>query len=117
MTLYISSKLDMPQNEVVTERTGENKARWWVQLLTLVRRSFVNMSRDWGYYWIRLFAYILLSLSVGTIFYDICTITSYISLLARVNCGGYVMGMMTLLSIGGFPSFIQEVKVKNEKKS
>ncbi|KAL6341926.1 hypothetical protein AAG906_038171 [Vitis piasezkii] len=104
-------------HELVTERKGGSKARWWVQLLTLVRRSFVNMSRDWGYYRIRVLAYILLSLSVGTVFYDIGTTTSFIALLARVNCGGYVMGLLTLLSIAGFPSFIEEVKVFSHERT
>ncbi|KAJ9699249.1 hypothetical protein PVL29_008042 [Vitis rotundifolia] len=104
-------------HELVTERKGGSKARRWVQLLTLVRRSFVNMSRDWGYYRIRVLAYILLALSVGTVFYDIGTTTSFTALLARVNCGGYVMGFLTLLSIGGFPSFIEEVKVFSHERT
>lgn len=104
----------MLQKQVMSERGGGSKAKWWVQLLALVRRSFVNMSRDWGYYRIRLFAYIILSLSVGFVFYGIGTTTSFTALLARVSFGGYVMGVMTLLSIGGFPSFVEEVKVRNQ---
>ncbi|KAM5577178.1 hypothetical protein ABKV19_007829 [Rosa sericea] len=41
------------------------------QCLVLTRRSFVNMYRDLGYYWLRLAIYIALCLCVGTIFHDI----------------------------------------------
>ncbi|KAK3139506.1 hypothetical protein QOZ80_5AG0384390 [Eleusine coracana subsp. coracana] len=41
------------------------------QSLVLTRRSFVNMYRDLGYYWLRFAIYIALCLTVGTIFYDV----------------------------------------------
>ncbi|KAF3957757.1 hypothetical protein CMV_017263 [Castanea mollissima] len=91
------------------ERKGGSQAKWWKQLSTLTQRSFVNMSRDVGYYWLRIIVYITLSLCVGTIFYDIGT--SYTAILARGACGGFVAGFMTFMSIGGFPSFLEEMKV------
>lgn len=42
-----------------------------MQSLVLTKRSFVNMYRDLGYYWLRFAIYIMLCLCVGTIFYDI----------------------------------------------
>lgn len=69
------------------------------------------MSRDIGYYWSRIVIYILVSVCVGTIFFDIGH--GYTSILARVTCGGFITGFMTFMSIGGFPSFIEEMKVKN----
>ncbi|CAI0412516.1 unnamed protein product [Linum tenue] len=36
---------------------------------------------------------------------------SYTSILARVACGGFITGFMTFMSIGGFPSFIEEMKI------
>jgi hypothetical protein len=41
------------------------------QSLVLTKRSFVNMYRDLGYYWLRFAIYIALCLCVGTIFYDV----------------------------------------------
>lgn len=48
-----------------------SQASFITQCLVLTRRSFVNMYRDLGYYWLRLAIYIALCLCVGTIFYDI----------------------------------------------
>jgi hypothetical protein len=51
------------------------KKEWQTSFLTqslvLTKRSFVNMYRDLGYYWLRFAIYIMLCLCVGTVFYDI----------------------------------------------
>ncbi|KAJ8622721.1 hypothetical protein MRB53_031250 [Persea americana] len=86
-----------------------SQASWWMQLFTLTRRSFVNMSRDLGYYWVRIIIYIMVSLCVGTVYFE--ARTSYSAILARVSCGAFVGGFMTFMSIGGFPSLIEEMKV------
>lgn len=39
------------------------------KVAVLTRRSFVNMYRDHGYYWLRLGIYIAISVCLGTIFY------------------------------------------------
>ncbi|KAG4966850.1 hypothetical protein JHK82_032565 [Glycine max] len=91
------------------ESKSNCEAKWWKQLSTLTRRSFVNMSRDVGYYWIRITIYVALSLSVGTIFYEVGS--SYRAIFARGACGAFISGFMTFMSIGGFPSFIEEMKV------
>ncbi|KAJ0714396.1 putative ABC-type xenobiotic transporter [Helianthus annuus] len=85
------------------------QAGWWKQLTTLTRRSFVNMSRDMGYYWLRIIIYLVVSICVGTIFYDVGT--SYTAILARGACGGFITGFMTFMSIGSFPSFIEDMKI------
>ncbi|XP_027355162.1 ABC transporter G family member 15-like [Abrus precatorius] len=85
------------------------EAKWWKQLSTLTHRSFVNMSRDVGYYWIRITIYVALSLCVGTIFFEIGS--SYRAIFARGACGAFISGFMTFMSIGGFPSFIEEMRV------
>ncbi|RWW03896.1 hypothetical protein GW17_00032913 [Ensete ventricosum] len=51
----------------------------------------------------------VVSVCVGTIYFDVGT--SYTAILARASCGGFVSGFMTFMSIGGFPSFIEEMKV------
>ncbi|KAF7833698.1 ABC transporter G family member 15-like [Senna tora] len=91
------------------ETRSGSQASWWKQLLTLTKRSFVNMSRDVGYYWLRIIIYIIVSICVGTIYFDIGN--SYTSILARGACGAFISGFMTFMSIGGFPSFIEEMKV------
>ncbi|XP_076916099.1 ABC transporter G family member 15-like isoform X2 [Bidens hawaiensis] len=94
-----------------TETFGStaSQAGWWKQLNTLTRRSFVNMSRDMGYYWLRIIIYIVVSICVGTIFYDVGT--GYTAILARGACGGFITGFMTFMSIGSFPSFIEDMKI------
>ncbi|KAK2977040.1 hypothetical protein RJ640_007498 [Escallonia rubra] len=52
-------------------RYAKSQAGFITQCNVLTRRSFVNMYRDLGYYWLRLAIYIALCLCVRTIFYDI----------------------------------------------
>ncbi|ERN00275.1 ABC transporter G family member 15 isoform X2 [Amborella trichopoda] len=94
---------------LVMESSKGSEASWWMQLTTLTRRSFINMSRDIGYYWLRVVIYVLVSLCVGTIYFDVGT--SYTAILARSACGAFISGFMTFMSIGGFPSFVEEMKV------
>lgn len=41
------------------------------QCLVLTERSFVNMFRDLGYYWLRLAIYVALAIGLATVFYDV----------------------------------------------
>uniref|UniRef100_A0A7N0RJG5 ABC transporter domain-containing protein n=1 Tax=Kalanchoe fedtschenkoi TaxID=63787 RepID=A0A7N0RJG5_KALFE len=91
-----------------------SKATWRKQLRTLTKRSFVNMTRDLGYYWLRIVVYITLSLGVGTIFFDIGT--SYMEIFGRAGCGAFISGFMTFIAIGGFPSFTEEMKVFHKER-
>ncbi|KAL5538217.1 hypothetical protein UlMin_043887 [Ulmus minor] len=91
------------------EAKSGSQASWWKQLLTLIRRSSVNMSRDVGYYWLRIIIYIVVSICVGTIYFDVGY--SYTAIFARGACGAFITGFMTFMSIGGFPSFVEEMKV------
>ncbi|PON89141.1 ABC transporter-like [Trema orientale] len=93
---------------IVESRRG-SQAKWWKQLSVLTCRSFKNMSRDVGYYWVRIGIYVTLSICVGSIFFDVGT--NFTAILARGACGGFVAGFMTFMSIGGFPSFLEEMKV------
>ena len=103
----------MLQDGLKTERKGGSKAGWQKQLLVLTQRSFVNMSRDAGYHWIRIVVYIVLSICVGSVFYDVGGSTAYTDIMSRVNCGGFITGFMTTMAVGGFPSLIEEIKVNN----
>eukprot|EP01018_Ginkgo_biloba_P024234 Gb_41809 [translate_table: standard] len=89
--------------------SGGSQASFFMQAFTLTRRSFVNMTRDAGYYWLRLVIYILLTICIGTIYLNVGT--SYNSILARGACASFVFGFVTFMSIGGFPSFVEDMKV------
>jgi hypothetical protein len=56
------------RGEVVRKRS---QAGFLTQTCVLTRRSFVNMYRDLGYYWLRFAIYIALCLCLGTIFYQV----------------------------------------------
>lgn len=80
----------------------------------LTCRSSLNMCRDFGYYWFRLVFFILVSISAGTLFFHIGTLNR--SILPRGMCNGFIYGLMICLSIGGLPSFMEEVKVCSRER-
>ncbi|XP_074579893.1 ABC transporter G family member 1-like [Curcuma longa] len=86
-----------------------SQASFTTQSLVLTRRSFVNMYRDLGYYWLRLAVYIALCLCLGTIFYDIGL--SFGSIQARVSMLNFIAAFLTFMAIGGFPSFVEDMKI------
>ncbi|KAK0598028.1 hypothetical protein LWI29_030873 [Acer saccharum] len=94
------------QVEIVSNKSN---AGWWKQLWTLSGRSFLNMSRDMGYYWLRTLFYILVSVSAGNLYFNIGL--SYQSILQRAKCDAFVYGFMICLSIGGLPFFLEEFKI------
>ncbi|KAJ6839413.1 ABC transporter G family member 11-like [Iris pallida] len=89
--------------------SGGSQASFFMQAYTLTKRSFVNMSRDFGYYWLRLIIYIVVTVCIGTIYLNVGT--GYSSILARGACASFVFGFVTFMSIGGFPSFVEDMKV------
>ncbi|XP_024530384.1 ABC transporter G family member 11 [Selaginella moellendorffii] len=123
LTAYESSEQAqsvMERVEIMTLVKGDflessgSQASFWMQCATLTRRSFTNMSRDMGYYWLRVLVYILLAICVGTIFYRVGT--SYDSIFARGSCMGYLWGFLTFMAIGGFPSFVEDMKVFHRER-
>lgn len=62
--------------------SGGSQASFAMQVFTLTRRSFINMSRDFGYYWLRLIIYIVVTLCIGTIYLNVGT--GYSSILVKV---------------------------------
>ncbi|KAA8546784.1 hypothetical protein F0562_003213 [Nyssa sinensis] len=96
------------QNGGTLEKKG-SQAGFITQCTVLTRRSFVNMYRDLGYYWLRLAIYIALCLCVGTIFYDIGH--TYGSIQARGSMLMFVAAFLTFMAIGGFPSFVEDMKI------
>ncbi|KAH9620638.1 hypothetical protein KSS87_008674 [Heliosperma pusillum] len=90
-------------------KSKRSNASFLTQSVVLTKRSFVNMYRDLGYYWLRLGVYIALCLCVGTIFYDIGH--SYGSIQARGAMLMFVAAFLTFMAIGGFPSFVEDMKI------
>ncbi|KAF7127180.1 hypothetical protein RHSIM_Rhsim11G0138000 [Rhododendron simsii] len=88
---------------------SRSHASFFTQCLVLTKRSSVNMSRDLGYYWLRLAIYVTLSLGVGTIFYDIGSGND--SIQARGAMLSFIASFLTFMTIGGFPSFVEDMKV------
>ncbi|MFS7995936.1 putative ABC-type xenobiotic transporter [Helianthus anomalus] len=93
----------------LTGKAGFLKAGFITQCWVLVKRSFINMYRDIGYYWLRLGIYIALGFSVGTVFYNLGY--GFGSLNARISMLMYISSFLTIMAIGGFPSFMEEFKV------
>ncbi|XP_019424918.1 PREDICTED: ABC transporter G family member 12-like [Lupinus angustifolius] len=79
------------------------------QLCTLTQRSFLNMCRDIGYYWLRIVFYILVSGCAGFLYFNIGTGSG--AILSRGKCDGFIYGFMAFLCLGGLPFFLEELKV------
>ncbi|KAM3377525.1 ABC transporter G family member 1 [Capsicum galapagoense] len=99
------------EGEVLEKRSHASFA---TQSLVLTRRSFVNMSRDIGYYWLRLAVYIVIAVGLGTIYYDVGF--SIASIQARGSMLMFVATFITFMAIGGFSSFVEELKVFQREK-
>ncbi|KAJ8628654.1 hypothetical protein MRB53_021977 [Persea americana] len=95
------------------EKRG-SQASFLTQSVVLSRRSFVNMYRDLGYYWLRLGIYIALCLCVGTIYYDIGS--DFGSIQARGSMLMFVAAFLTFMAIGGFPSFVEDMKIFSRER-
>ncbi|RZC72717.1 hypothetical protein C5167_048193 [Papaver somniferum] len=86
-----------------------SQTNFLTQSFVLTRSSFVNMYRDLGYYWLRLGVYVLVSVCLGTIFYDIGH--NFGSIQARGSMLMFVATLLTFMSIGGFPSFTEDMMI------
>ncbi|CAN1829263.1 ABC transporter G family member 1 [Linum perenne] len=104
---HVNYLCQQKQGEGLGKKGGE--ASFINQSMVLTSRSFVNMYRDLGYYWLRLAIYIALCLCVGTIFYDVGF--SFGSIQARGSMLMFVAAFLTFMAIGGFPSFVEDMKI------
>ncbi|ESR37047.1 hypothetical protein CICLE_v10027954mg [Citrus x clementina] len=85
-------------------------ADFLTQCIVLTSRSFVNMYRDLGYYWFRLGVYVLLGVGLATVFSNLGTDNN--SIQARGSLLMFVASFLTFMTIGGFPSFVEDMKVR-----
>lgn len=53
--------------------SGGSQASFLMQTYTLTKRSLINMSRDFGYYWLRLVIYVVVTICIGTIYFNVGT--------------------------------------------
>ncbi|XP_074283327.1 ABC transporter G family member 1-like [Silene latifolia] len=86
-----------------------SQAKFITQCLVLIKRSFVNMYRDPGYYRLRLIMYVAVCICLGTIYHTLGN--SYSSIQTRGLLFGFISGFLTFMSIGGFPSFVEDMKI------
>ncbi|XP_062009121.1 ABC transporter G family member 1-like [Rosa rugosa] len=84
-------------------------AGFLTQSFVLTRRSFVNMYRDRGYYWLRLVIYTGIAVGLGVIYHDLGH--TYRSIQARGSMLSFIASFLTFMAIGGFPSFVEDMKV------
>lgn len=97
------------ENDDQSLEAKRENANFCTQCQVLTRRSFVNMYRDLGYYWLRLGIYVIVALGLGTVFFDLKSSSN--SIQDRGSLLVYVAGFLTFMTIGGFPSFVEDMKV------
>ncbi|KAL6909336.1 hypothetical protein ACP4OV_001617 [Aristida adscensionis] len=104
----------------LTEKEGpyiksKGRASDATRIVVLTWRSLLIMSRDWKYYWSRLVLYMIIALSIGTIFTDIGHSLS--SVVARVSALFAFVSFIILLSVSGVPAHINEIKVYSHEET
>ncbi|CAL5213619.1 unnamed protein product [Lathyrus oleraceus] len=105
----VQKELSQIKQRVSYSMEKKSHADFLTQCLILTRRSFVNMYREAGYYWLRLLIYGALALSLGTMFFDIGS--SNQSIQARGSLLVFVVTFLTFITVAGFPSFVEDMKV------
>ncbi|KDP40917.1 hypothetical protein JCGZ_24916 [Jatropha curcas] len=85
------------------------RASFFIQCVVLTKRSSINMFRDLGYYWLRLAIYIALAIGLATLFSHLGF--SYNSIKDRCSLLAFIASFLTFMTIGGFPSFVEDMKV------
>lgn len=89
--------------------TKKRQATFLTKCVVLTKRSVINMHRDMGYYWLRFGIYIAICVSIGTIFFNVGY--GFASIQARASMLMFTSTLLTMMSIGGFPSFVEDMKV------
>ncbi|KAL9228800.1 hypothetical protein vseg_004340 [Gypsophila vaccaria] len=86
-----------------------SQAKLITQCHVLIKRSSVNMYRDAGYYRLRLVMYVAVCTCLGSIFHYLDN--SYGSIQTRASFFAFTGGFLTFMAIGGFPSFVEDMKI------
>ncbi|CAM0907697.1 unnamed protein product [Alopecurus aequalis] len=85
------------------------QATFLTKLVVLTKRSVINMYRDIAYYWLRFAINMALFLTIGTIFFNIGY--NYASIQARASMLMFTSTLVTMMAIGSFPSFVEDMKI------
>ncbi|KAI5008881.1 hypothetical protein ZWY2020_009929 [Hordeum vulgare] len=110
-----------PEMEARQTNQGEyvlqqRQATFLTKSVVLTKRSMINMHRDIGYYWLRFAINMGLFLTIGTIFFNVGH--NYASIQARASMIMYTSTFMTMMAIGAFPSFVEDMKIfEKERRS
>ncbi|KQJ81649.1 hypothetical protein BRADI_5g02030v3 [Brachypodium distachyon] len=110
-------KTKMETTKTLTQSASVKKkkqASFLTKSVILTKRSFINMHRDLGYYWLRFAIYIALCLSIGTIYFNVGH--SYASIQARASMLMFTSTFLTMMAIGGFPSFVEDMKIFEKER-
>ncbi|KAH9679365.1 hypothetical protein WN943_027352 [Citrus x changshan-huyou] len=105
---------ELAHNEQEETVLSKDRASWWKQLCILSHRSFLNMLRDMGYYWLRIVFYVLVSITVGILYLNVGL--SNPAIYGRPKCVAFIYGFLICLSVGGLPSFIEEHKASYRER-
>ncbi|KAK7319446.1 hypothetical protein RJT34_04167 [Clitoria ternatea] len=85
-------------------------AAFLTQCLVLTRRSSLQLFRDISNYWLRLAVFIVIAISIGSIFYDMGT--NYRSIQGRGSLLTFFISVLTFMNlVGGFSPLLEEIKV------
>ncbi|KAL6510945.1 ATP-binding cassette sub- G member 3 [Orobanche gracilis] len=98
----------------LTEKEGpflksKGRASCFTKIAVLTWRSLLIMSREWKYYWLRLFLYMFVSLCIATLFYGLGHSLSSVE--TRVGAIFIFVSFTSLLSIAGVPAQLNEIKI------
>jgi hypothetical protein len=80
------------------------------QFFTLVHRMLLNGHRDIGVFWLRFVLYMGLSFCLATVYYSLDK--TWADVTSRSGCLFFVISFLTFMAISGFPSFIDEMRVR-----
>ncbi|CAO2827246.1 unnamed protein product [Amaranthus hypochondriacus] len=103
---------DFELESQMQERRSETS--FMTQSFVLTQRSFINMYRDVGYYRLRLGIYVGICLFLGLLFRGLDD--SYASIQARVLMLVFIAGFLAFMAIGGFPSFVEDMKIFHQER-
>ncbi|KMZ69156.1 hypothetical protein ZOSMA_21G00080 [Zostera marina] len=85
------------------------------RIAVLTWRSLLIMSREWKYFWLRLVLFMLLTISIGTVFTNLGHTLS--SVAVRVSAIFVFISFTSLLSIAGLPAHNKEIKLYIHEQS
>jgi hypothetical protein len=88
-----------------------NEVNAVMQFVALLHRTTLNSFRDIGVFWLRLGMYVGLCVCLGTIYINLDK--SWADITSRGGLLFFVVSFLTFMSISGFPSFVDEMRVRS----